>query len=158
MAMTQLLEEVDGTLVYGYSSRYEQEEAWESLLVEEVKAAVLEHFALLNSGDARARARHYLPDATGFSMLGGPLVSGGLNSRRVNSNRDAGWRHDLACSDLCVTIYGDTALITFYVHGTITPPGGRPEAINGRSTSVRIKHEGQWKIALTHGSPLACRR
>ena len=123
-------------------------------LIEEVKAAVLDHFAVLNSGDVDARVLHYLPDASGFSMHGGPLVSEGLDPQRAKANRDADRKHSLECRDLRVRIYGDTAVITFYVSGTITPPDGKPQVINGRSTSVRIRHEGSWKIAHTHGSPL----
>ena len=51
-------------------------------------------------------------------------------------------------------IYGDTAVITFYVSGTIAQLGGNPQVVDGRSTSVRIRHEGSWKIVHTHGSPL----
>ena len=124
-------------------------------LIEEVKAAVLDHFAALNSGDIEARASHYIPDATGFNMMGGPLVSGGLDSQHLKANRDAGRKYELECCDLRVRLYGDVALVTFYVRGTITPPGGKPQAIDGRSTSLRVRHEGRWKIAHTHGSPLA---
>ena len=123
-------------------------------LIEEVKAAVLDHFAVLNSGDVDGRVRHYLPGATGFSMNGRPLVSEGLDPQQVRAKSDAGRKHSLECRDLRVKLYGDTAVITFYVSGTITPLGGKPKVINGRSTSVRIRHEGSWKIAHTHGSPL----
>ncbi len=138
----------------GMPRPFDPREEASARLIEEVKAAVLDHFAVLNSGDVDARVRHYLPDATGFSMNGGPLVSEGLDPQHVKANRDAGQKHSLECRDLRVRIYGDTAVITFYVSGTITPPGGKPQVINGRSTSVRIRHEGSWKVAHTHGSPL----
>ena len=124
-------------------------------VIDQVKTAVLNHFAALNSGDTQAHAEHYLPDATGFSTLGGLLVSGGLDSQHLSTKRVVGRKYDLECRDLQVSLYGDVALITFYVYGSIAPSeDGKRKTISGRSTSIRARHEGQWKIAHTHGSAL----
>ena len=122
--------------------------------VDDVKLAVLEHFALLNAGDVDARAKHYLPDATGFALTGGPLVAGGFKAERAKAAAEAGQKFNLECGDLEVTIFGNTAIATFYLYGTITPPNGPPRVVAARSSSVRIKEGGLWKIAHTHGSPM----
>jgi ketosteroid isomerase-like protein len=121
--------------------------------VAEVRAAVMKHLDALNAGDAEARAKFYVSDATGFDFDNGPMATG--RSEAEGPHGSGGQLRDLQFRDLRINIHKDAAVATGYLVGKIAMPGGRSQPIAGRSTWVHVRQNGTWKIAHTHLSPLS---
>ncbi len=125
--------------------------------VDDIKAATMKHFTAFNAGDAAAHVRHHLAENTGFPPEGGLLEeSASIEAQRKDLQAlfDAGMKPNLELQLLKVKVYGDTAVVTSYVVGTMTSPEGKTEQIKARRTAVLIKQDGEWKEAHNHTSPL----
>ncbi len=123
--------------------------------VEAIKAATLEHFAAFNAGDAAAHVRHHLPEWTGFEPDGGLLEESSSLEDQENSLQadfDAGLKFNLQLRHLKVKVYGNTAVVTGYVVGTVTSPDGGTQQVTDRRTAVLIKQRGQWREVHSHNS------
>ncbi len=126
--------------------------------VDDVKAAVQNYFAALNSGDVNAWVQLYSAGHTNFSPDGGLLArSDSLEEQRKNRQAEfnAGLKFNLQPRHIEVRDYGNlTAVATSYVVGTINNPDGTTDRLNARRTAVLIKQGGQWKLVHRHISPL----
>ena len=125
--------------------------------VEEIAKATLEHFAALNAGDADAHVQHHLPEVSLFDPEGGLLeVFESHEQERASwqADFDAGFKFNVQLRHLEVKIYGDAAVVTGYLVGTVTSPEGTTEQVTTRRTAVLIKQGDQWKEAHSHQSPL----
>jgi ketosteroid isomerase-like protein len=125
--------------------------------VEEITDATLEHFAALNAGDADAHVQHHLPEVSSFDPDGGLLEvfeSREQQSASWQDQFDAGFKFNFELRHLEVKVYGDAAVVTGYVMGTVTSPEGTTEQFTTRRTAVLIKQGGEWKEAHAHSSPL----
>ncbi|MDA2925337.1 nuclear transport factor 2 family protein [Acidobacteria bacterium AH-259-L09] len=125
----------------------------------DVKAAVLEHYAAINAGDMDAAVQQHTPEFSGFLADGGLLWGfDSLEDQRktFQAFSGAGFKTDwqVVRRHLDVEIYGETAIATFYLVGTITWPGGFTRQGTWRVSEVWIKQGGQWKEAHHHDSPL----
>ncbi|MET0625866.1 MAG: serine hydrolase, partial [Pyrinomonadaceae bacterium] len=121
---------------------------------EEVKAAVLDIFAGFNSGDVNRIERRLAPQHNGFQGEGGFLTSF-INTEELRGAFEAGFKLKFETHDLEAAVYGDTAVSTFIVSGTATPPGGRQRAEGPwRSSFVWNKVGGDWKLVHSHQSPV----
>ena len=91
--------------------------------VDDVNAAVLGYFAALSSWDANAQARYHMPEYSSFGPGGGLLESQHSLEKQRNSFQaayDAGQRLNLQVRYLDVRVFGNAAIVTGYVVGTIT--------------------------------------
>ncbi len=125
--------------------------------VEEITKATLEHFAALNAGDADAHVQHHLPEVSFFDPEGGLLeVFESHEQERASwqADFDAGFKFNVQLRHLEVKVYGDAAVATGYLVGTVTSPEGTTEQVTARRTAVLIKQGDQWKEAHSHQSPL----
>lgn len=126
--------------------------------VDDVKAAVQSKFAALNSGDAAAYVRTTMPEFSAFGPGGGLLEIEHSSEEQRNSfqaDRDAGQRLNLQVRHLDVRVYGDAAIVTGYVVGTITTTDGTTIQSRDQRTGLWIKQGGQWREAHRHNSPIA---
>jgi len=126
--------------------------------VDDVKAAVLRHYAALNAGDANALLQLQLAGNTSFGP-GGALLEQSDSLEELRKTRqaefDAGLKYNLQARHIDVRVYGNlTALATFYGVGTVTQPNGTTFQVNNRITRVWIKQGGQWKVDHSHLSPV----
>jgi ketosteroid isomerase-like protein len=123
--------------------------------IEDIKASALGHFATQNAGDIEGWALYHTAEHTGFAAGGGELIES--NSReqlmgRLKPRMDDGLKTDYEFRDLKVKVYGDAAVVTGYVVGTLTQPDGSVQQVNNRRTAVLVKEGGRWREAHAHNS------
>lgn len=121
-----------------------------------IKAATLEHFAVLNAGDAAAAMQQHLPGTSIFPADG---LLEEYDSREdqiasLQAKFDAGLKFDLTVRDLTVTVYGDAAVVTAYVVGTVTSPDGITTEVIRRRSAFLVRRGDRWLEAHHHTSPL----
>ena len=123
---------------------------------DDVKAAVQRYFTALNAGDANAFIQSRMPVHSVFA--GGGLLErlGSLEEQKNNfqARVEAGEKLNLQVRHLDVRVYGNAALVTGYVMGTVTSPDGTIDQVRDQHTSVWVKQGGQWRRAHRHTSPL----
>ena len=86
------------------------------------------------------------------------LLSPGSTKKQAQARFDAGMKFNMQMRNFDVKFYGDTALCTYYLVGTVQGPNSdTPERWNLRMTSVWAKQSGQWKIVHRHESHLILR-
>ena len=125
--------------------------------VDDIKKATLDHYAAHNAGDVDAFMQHHLSERNTFSPGGGLLRESNSLEDQKNSLKalfDAGFKTNLQPRHLAVKVYGNTAVVTCYVVGTVTSTDGTTQQVTGRRSAVLIKQGGKWKEAHTHHSPL----
>ncbi len=125
--------------------------------VDDVKAALNNHFAVRNAGDADAYIQLHSPKRSNFGA-GGQLLNryASLENEKKNlqARFDAGVKYNVQFRHLEVEVYGNVAVVTGYGVGTITRPDGTTQQATNRRTVVLIKQGGQWKAVHGHSSPL----
>ena len=114
----------------------------------DVIAAQLAVIAALNAGDAEAFAKYMLPEKSGFFPGGGLLE--GFDKNRLKARIDGGRKSNYRLRHLDVKVYGNAAVLTGYLTGTVTQPDGSTEKGPRRFSAVWIKQRGQWKEAHVH--------
>ena len=125
--------------------------------VEDVKKATIEHFAAQNAGDAKTHIDHHIPNNTAFGPGGGLLSVSHNREEQVKDLQatiDAGTKFNLEIAHLDVKIYGNTAVVTGYLVGTVTNPDGTIQQVRDRRTAVLIKEGNEWKEVHAHLSPV----
>ena len=125
--------------------------------VEDIKKATLEHFVTFNAGNAAAHTAHHLKGHTGFGPNGGLLdVNESLEEEKKNlqADFDAGLKFNLNVKHLDVKIYGNTAVTTCYIVGSVTTLNGKVVQVRDRRTAVLIKKGKKWMEIHVHGSPI----
>ncbi len=118
---------------------------------DEVKAVTLEHFALLNAGDVAAHIQQHLPGGSNFDD--GVWEEGKSLEDQIASLQedfDAGVKVDITVRDLKVKVYGDAAVVTCYLDGTLTSPDGTAEEFTAARSAFLIRQEGRWLEAHRH--------
>ncbi len=123
---------------------------------DDVRAAVLRHYAALNAGDADAYIRSRAPQHSLFS--GGGLLSRSTSLEEqqgaFKAGIDAGLKRSVSARHIEVRLYGNTAVATNYTIGTIARPDGSITQVRVQRTAVLIKQGGQWKEVHQHRSRL----
>ena len=124
---------------------------------DDVKAALNGHFAARNAGDAAAYVQLHSPKRSNFGA-GGQLLNryASLENEKKNlqARFDAGVKFNVQLRHPEVEVYGNVAVVTGYLVGTITSPDGTTRPTANRRTVVLIKQGGQWKAVHGHSSPL----
>ncbi len=124
--------------------------------VDDIRAADLSVHAAFNAGNASGVVQHYLPQRT--TLTGGGLLRrfDSLEEQRadIQARFDAGIKYNRQVRHLDVRVFGNTAVTTGYVVGTVTQPNGTTNQVNLQRTTVLIKQGGQWKQVHFHVSLL----
>jgi CubicO group peptidase (beta-lactamase class C family) len=120
----------------------------------EVKSAVIDLVAGYNSSNADQIEKHLASQNNHFKREGGFLTSF-VDLAELRNAFKAGLKLNLEVFNLETAVYGNTAIATFVMRGTITPPNDRPR-VEGpwRSSYVWNKQDGGWKLVHAHESPL----
>jgi ketosteroid isomerase-like protein len=122
----------------------------------DVKAAFLSHFTMLRTHDSQSMAQNYMPDYTNFGRGGGLLIRT-ATPEEMGKARQAVFDSvniTLQPRNVEVQVYGNAAVVTAYLVGSITPPNGETIRVNDRRTGVWVKQGGKWKEVHMHQSPI----
>ena len=120
----------------------------------EVKAAVMDIIAGFNSGNVDQIERRLAPQQNRFQGEGGSLTSF-IDAAELRGAFQAGFKLKFEVHNLEAAVYGDSAVATFFMGGTITPPNGAPRTEGPwRSSFVWNKQGGAWKLVHAHQSAL----
>ncbi len=128
--------------------------------VDDVKAAVVRNYAALNAGDADAYVQLHSPNRSSFG--GGGALLGRSDSledlenekKNLQAQFDAGVKFNVQLRNPEVEVYGNAAVVTGYLVGTITSSDGTTRPTATRRSVVLIKQGDQWKAVHGHSSPL----
>ncbi len=121
----------------------------------EVKNAVTNLFAGYNAGNVEQIERLLAPQQNSFSGEGGFLTSF-ADTNELREAFKSGWKFNFETYNLEAAVYGDTAVTTLVMRGTIQPPPNLPVRIQGppRMSIVWNKQDGAWKRVHVHESLL----
>lgn len=120
----------------------------------EVKAAVMDIVAGYNSGNVEQIERRLAPQHNRFQGEGGFLTSF-IDAAELRGAFQAGFKVKAEIHNLEVAVYGDSALATFFMSGTVTPPNAAPRAEGPwRCSYVWNKQGGSWKLVHAHQSAM----
>jgi len=100
----------------------------------EVKAAVMDIIAGFNTGSVEQIERRLAPQQNRFQGEGGFLTSF-INAAELRQAFQARFKINIEVQNLETAVYGDSAIATFFMATTVTPPNGTP----------RI--EGPWRVS-----------
>ncbi|HEY5883640.1 MAG TPA: serine hydrolase, partial [Pyrinomonadaceae bacterium] len=121
---------------------------------DEVKAAVMDIMAGFNSGNVDQIAQRLAPQHNRFQGEGGFLTSF-IDASELRGAFQAGFKLKFDVQNLETAVYGDSAVATFFMSGTITPPNGAPRSEGPWRTSyVWNKQDGIWKLVHAHQSAI----
>ncbi len=122
--------------------------------VADIKSAMEKHFATLNAGDAAGHVAHHMASNSAFGVEGGALEvfydSLEEESAGLQASFDEGLKFDLKLVDLDVAVYGDTAVVTSLLTGTVTTPDGKTEKVKNQRTAVVVRDGSDWKEVHSH--------
>ena len=120
----------------------------------EVKAAVMDIITGFNSGNVDQIERRLAPQHNRFQGDGGFLTSF-IDTAELRSAFQAGFKVRFEINNLETAVYGDGAVATFFMSGTVTPPNGTPRREGPwRSSYVWHKQDGTWKLFHSHQSAM----
>jgi CubicO group peptidase (beta-lactamase class C family) len=119
----------------------------------EVKAAVMDIVGGYNSGNVDQIERRLAPQQNRFPGEGGFLTS--FNAQELRQAFQGRFKINIDVKNLEAAVYGDSAIATFFMTSTVTPPNG-PQRTEGpwRVSYFLNKQDGAWKLVHTHQSPL----
>ena len=119
----------------------------------EVKAAVMDIVGGYNSGNVDQIQRRLAPQQNRFQGEGGFLTS--FNATELRQAFQAGLKINTEVKNLETAVYGDSAVATFFMATTVTPPNGTPRTEGPWRVSYFLnKQDGGWKLVHSHQSPL----
>lgn len=120
----------------------------------EVKAAVMDIIAGFNSGNVDQIQKRLAPQNNRFFSEGG-FLSRFIDATELKNAFQAGLKLKIEVHNLEAAVYGDSAITTFFIRTTVTPPNGpqRTEA-PARCSYFWNKQAGSWKLVHAHQSPL----
>jgi ketosteroid isomerase-like protein len=119
--------------------------------VAEVRTSLEETLAAWKGGDFQTFAAFYHPAARGFFLDGGPRLRG-FQVATLEAAWDAGFRTELELRDVEIAFHGDVAVVSAYLTGTLTLPGGGSLPGSWRYTETRVPADGDWKVLQYHFS------
>ncbi len=119
-----------------------------------VTAATQAWFAALNAQDVATLVPYYHAEETSFGGLGDLLTEGFHTEEAMAALFAAGFKTDLQWRHMKVQVFGDAAVVTGYLAGAATLPGGEVVADTWRTSVMWVRDEGAWKVVHFHASPL----
>lgn len=123
---------------------------------DDVEAAFQNLFAILRAHDSQRMAQYYMPDYTEFDR-GGGLLNRTATPEEKGKERQAIFDNvtiTLQPRNVEVKVYGNAAVVTAYLVGSITPPNSETIQVQDRRTGVWVKQGGTWKEVHMHQSPV----
>lgn len=121
---------------------------------EQVQQVQTAFIAALNQGDVAALMRLNHPDGNSF-YVDNNLLSPDPDQQGWEQAFAAGLKYALQSRHEAINVFGDCAIITGYIVGTVTAPGGGSQTGTWRATTVWVKVEATWRNYHVHLSPLA---
>ena len=121
--------------------------------VADIKSAMKKHFVTINAGDSAGHIAHHKAGNSSFGGDGGALaVNDSLEEEaaELQASFDEGNKFDIELVDLDVAVYGDTAVVTSLLTGTVTTSDGKTEKVKNRRTAVVVRDGSEWKEVHTH--------
>ncbi len=122
----------------------------------DVKAAFLNLFTTLRAHDSQSMAQYYMQDYTDFGRGGGLLIRTATPEEKAKARQAIFDTVNITLQprNVEVQVYGNTAVVTAYLIGSITPPNNETIRVSDRRTGVWIKQGGRWKEVHMHQSPI----
>jgi ketosteroid isomerase-like protein len=124
---------------------------------EDVRQATLKHFDALNKGDIAAHIAGHAPVRSVFNLDSGPLKEYTTLDAQAEVLRvrfEAGYKSQQEIRDIKVGLYGNVAIVTGHVVGSVIDHGATMP-VNERRTAVLVKQaDGRWLEVHQHSSPL----
>ena len=122
----------------------------------DVKAAFLNLFTTLRAHDSQSMGQYYMPDYTDFGRGGGLLIRTATPEEKAKARQAIFDTVNITLQprNVEVQVYGNTAVVTAYLIGSITPPNNETIRVSDRRTGVWIKQGGRWKEVHMHQSPI----
>ena len=111
----------------------------------QIRELLAELLAAYNSGDVDAIARIALLDWIVFGTR--RTVSSGGDRERLEEAFAAGLRTDLHWQHLYVRVYGDVAIASGYIVGSVRLPHAAPFEGPWKFYKVWTRREGEWRMA-----------
>ena len=123
---------------------------------DDVKAAFLNLFTSLRAHDSQSMGQYYMPDYTDFGRGGGLLIRTATPEEKAKARQAIFDTINITLQprNVEVQVYGNTAVVTAYLIGSITPPNNETIRVNDRRTGVWVKQGGTWREAHMHQSPI----
>ncbi|CAN5767714.1 hypothetical protein BH18ACI4_BH18ACI4_19940 [soil metagenome] len=120
----------------------------------EVKAAVMDLIGGFNAGSVDQIERRLAPQQNRFQGEGGFLTSF-IDSSELRSAFQSGFKLKFQVNNLETAVYGNSAVATFFLSGTLTPTNGTPRSEGPwRSSFFWNKQDGAWKLVHSHQSAI----
>jgi len=120
----------------------------------EVKAAVMDIMAGFNSGNVEQIERRLASQHNGFQGEGGFLTSF-IDVAELREAFRAGFKLKFEVHDLETAVYGESAIATFFMSETVTPPNRAARTAGPwRNSFVWNKQEGTWRLVHAHQSAM----
>ena len=123
---------------------------------DDVKTAFLNLFTTLRAHDSQSMGQYYMPDYTDFGRGGGLLIRTATPEEKAKARQAIFDTVNITLQprNVEVQVYGNTAVVTAYLIGSITPPNNETIRVNDRRTGVWVKEGGTWKEVHMHQSPI----
>jgi ketosteroid isomerase-like protein len=123
---------------------------------DDVKAAFLNLFTTLRAHDSQSMGQYYMPDYTDFGRGGGLLIRTATPEEKAKARQALFDTVNITLQprNVEVQVYGNAAVVTAYLVGSITPPNGETIRVSDRRTGVWVKQGGKWKEVHMHQSPI----
>ncbi len=120
----------------------------------DVRATIERHYAAIHVEDRDTVFSHHLEDFTIFAPDGGVLIESDAFEvlDRMGATIDFGVLN-VRMTNFNAQIYGNVALATFYLVGTVSR-GDKTRNMTNRVSAVWVKSGSEWKEAHHHESPL----
>ncbi len=121
--------------------------------VADIKSAMEKHFVTFKAGDAAGHVAHHMAGNSTFGPGGEALVVNDSleeETAELQASFDEGNKFDFQLVDLDVAMYGDAAVVTSLLTGTVTMPDGTTEEVKGRRTAVVVRDGDEWKEVHIH--------
>jgi CubicO group peptidase (beta-lactamase class C family) len=121
---------------------------------DEVKAAVMDLIGGYNASNVDQIERR-LASVNNLFSGGGGFLTAFINPTEARNWFQAGFKIKYDVKNLEAAVYGDSAVATFFVSETVTPPNGNPSKDGPlRASYFFTKQDGGWKLVHAHESPL----
>jgi ketosteroid isomerase-like protein len=106
-----------------------------------------------NSGNVEQIERRLAPQQNRFAGEGGFLTS--FNAAELRQAFESHFKINLEVQNLEAAVYGDSAVATFFMATTVTPPNGTTRTEGPWRVSYFLnKQDGSWKLVHAHQSPV----
>lgn len=122
---------------------------------EDIREVMNLAFDLYNQKNVEQFLECFARDFSNFYIDNSLLSEGRIDADSLRALYDGGMTPALDQRHMAVRVFGDTALVTGYVTGSITGPEGAKTQGPWRFTALLVKANGRWQIMHNHWSLLA---